>query len=304
MLVGEGDHVEAGTPLARSAGFFGWFRSELASPVAGVVESVSRRTGQVMIRQEPHPLQLDAYVDGEVAEVFPEEGVEVVTHGSLIQGIFGIGGERRGNVMLCVGDADAVLTAGAIPAEARGAVVVGGSFADAEAFRRAEDVGAAALVVGGFGDLALAQILGYDLGVAITGQEEVKTTLILTEGFGRIRMAGATFELLGGLEGRLASVNGATQIRAGVLRPEIVVPAAGAAGAGAPSDAGSVGRMDAGSTVRIIREPYFGILARVSELPSEPARIETGALVRVLRVELEGGEEITLPRANVELIHP
>ncbi len=49
----------------------------------------------------------------------------------------------------------------------------------------------------------------------------------MTEGFGRMTMAKRTFELLRGSGGRKASVNGATQIRAGVMRPEIVIPARG-----------------------------------------------------------------------------
>ena len=302
MVVEQGEAVGADQQIALSAGLFGLFRREVKSPVAGTVESISKRTGQVMLRQAPHPIELDAYVAGTVAAVVPEEGAEIVTWGSLVQGIFGVGGERRGKILVVAEGPDDTITAARLPDEVRGAVVIGGSFADAAAFRRAEEVGAAALVVGGFGDGDLKAILGYDLGVAITGQEDLKTTLILTEGFGRIRMAQATFELLRGLEGRLASANGATQIRAGVMRPEIVVPSEEAAPAAKEKDAGASGRMEIGSTVRIIREPYFGGLGRVTGLPSEPVRIETGARVRVLTVALDAGSEATLPRANVELI--
>ena len=69
-------------------------------------------------------------------------------------------------------------------------------------------------------------LLGYDLGVAITGHEDIRPTLIITEGFGQIAMAGRTYELLAANAGRRASANGATQIRAGVLRPEIIIPQA------------------------------------------------------------------------------
>ena len=62
---------------------------------------------------------------------------------------------------------------------------------------------------------------------AITGQEEKGITLVVTEGFGDLAMAERTFELLRGCAGMRASVNGATQIRAGVLRPEIIIPRPG-----------------------------------------------------------------------------
>jgi hypothetical protein len=37
-------------------------------------------------------------------------------------------------------------------------------------------------------------------------------------------MAQRTFELLKSLTGKKTSINGATQIRAGVMRPELIVP--------------------------------------------------------------------------------
>jgi hypothetical protein len=54
--------------------------------------------------------------------------------------------------------------------------------------------------------------------------------------------------------------------------------------------------------VRIIREPYFGELATVIELPPEPQLIDTGSKVRVLKAKLDKGGVVTVPRANVELI--
>ncbi len=61
---------------------------------------------------------------------------------------------------------------------------------------RAKELGIAGLVVGGIHDKDLRALLGYDLGVAITGTEQVGFTLILTEGFGTIPMASKTFRLL------------------------------------------------------------------------------------------------------------
>ncbi len=57
-----------------------------------------------------------------------------------------------------------------------------------------------------------------------------------------------------------------------------------------------------GSRVRIIREPYFGGLGKVVDLPAELEAIETEAKVRILVVELDDGTRVRLPRANVEMI--
>ena len=95
-------------------------------------------------------------------------------------------------------------------------------------------------------------------------------------------------------------MGGATQIRAGVLRPEIIIPTAADQGEEAVRS-GAVG-LQVGDLLRVIRMPYFGRVGRVRDLPTELCEVESGARVRVLAVEFEGGEQAVVPRANVELI--
>jgi hypothetical protein len=163
-------------------------------------------------------------------------------------------------------------------------------------------MGVKAIVIGGFDDQDLREFLGYDLGVAITGYEEKGLTLVVTEGFGTIPMARRTFDLLKQCEGRKVSVSGATQIRAGVLRPEIIAPRLSeTAGKDAAPDASEKG-LEVGSLIRAIRQPYFGRLGKVTALPAELTPLETEAKVRVLEVDFGDGSHILLPRANVEMI--
>ena len=60
--------------------------------------------------------------------------------------------------------------------------------------------------------------------------------------------------------------------------------------------------LDLGTTVRVIRDPYFGLLGEVSALPAEPAVLGSGSRARVLEVRFPGGATAVVPRANVELI--
>ena len=62
------------------------------------------------------------------------------------------------------------------------------------------------------------------------------------------------------------------------------------------------GGLAPGTRVRVIREPHFGHLGRVADLPSPLQKLPTEAMVRVLVVELEEGGRHVLPRANVEII--
>lgn len=295
-----GSAVARGEVVAETKGMFGLMRTTAESPVDGVLESVSATTGQLIVREPAIPVEVAAYVRGRVVEVLPDEGVVVEARGAFVQGIFGVGGETSGALRTLVEDPAEPLEPRHLRGELRGRVVVGGSHVSHETLSQAREAGVAAVVVGGFDDRDLVRLLGHDLGVAITGQENLGFTLVLTEGFGRVPMARRTFDLLRRHEGDVASVSGATQIRAGVLRPEIIVPrTSGAEG----NDRGAATDLDVGALVRVIREPGFGRLARVAALPVELQPLETEALVRVLVAEfVDGSGRTTLPRSNVERI--
>ncbi|MCU0610774.1 MAG: hypothetical protein MUE60_03170 [Candidatus Eisenbacteria bacterium] len=301
MLKKEGDSIEKGEVIAQSKSFFGLFKSSCQATVTGTVETVSSVTGQVLLREPPLPVEVRAYVDGIVADVLPGEGVVVETPATFIQGIFGIGGEIQGQLVMVVASADEILDADRLTEAVRGKVAVGGSLVTAAAIRKAIAVGAKGILAGGLHDKDLREFLGYDLGVAITGNEDKGVTLIVTEGFGKIRMAEATFNLLKRCEGMECSMNGATQIRAGVIRPEVVIPRQDKQPTNEEAGEGA-GNMVVGSQVRVIREPYFGRLGTVSLLPSELQRIESETMVRVLEVRFGDGTQAIIPRANVELI--
>jgi biotin carboxyl carrier protein len=300
LKVQQGDKVESGQLLAETRSFFGLIRTECKSPIAGTVELISNTTGHVGIRLPSTPVEVTAYIDGTVADIIPEEGVVVETYGALVQGIFGVGGERTGTLVVPAESADTQITEEHIKNDHAGAVIVGGTGITLGALRKAASIGAQGVVVGAITDTDLIAYLGHDIGVAITGQEDIPTTLILTEGFGSIRMAQRTFDLLKSLEGRKVSINGATQIRAGVIRPEVIAPLEKIPDTAAKPSKGQL--LEVGSNIRIIREPYFGMLGTVTKLPPEPVEIESGAVVRILEAELLDGTVVRVPRANVEII--
>lgn len=302
MLVKEGEQVEVGQAIARTKGMFGWFKREYKSKTAGILESVSDTTGQLILRGAPLPVQVAGYLAGEVVEVIPKQGVAIEADVSYIQGIFGIGGETFGPIKMACSDQTKTLTENEITEDMAGTVLVGGARMTGKAVRKAIEVGAAAVISGGMDDQDLREILGYDLGVAITGSETIGTTLIITEGFGDIAMAERTFELLKSREGDEAAVNGATQIRAGVMRPEIVIPLTEKEKATETEPKHTQGLLEIGASVRVIRDPYFGKIGTVGGLPSELHALGSESKARVLEVAFAGGEKVTVPRANVELI--
>ena len=73
MIKGSGESIKKGDLIAETKGLFGFFKSSVFSPVSGTIESVSSLTGQVVLREAPIPVEVDAYIEGEINDVISEE---------------------------------------------------------------------------------------------------------------------------------------------------------------------------------------------------------------------------------------
>jgi len=298
MLKKIGDHVKEGEIIAKYTPFWGLIKRFVKSPTDGVVENVSDITGQVVVREPPTPVEVNAYIPGKIATVLPQTGVVIESYGVYIQGIFGLGGERHGKLTMAVNDPADQLTPDKITPEDKDKILVGGSLVTLDALRKALEIGVKGIIAGGIKGADLSQFLGYEIGVAITGHEDINLTLVITEGFGGMNMSSRVFSLLEEFNGYETAINGATQIRAGVIRPEIFIPHREII----PESGDELsGGMKPGTLVRIIREPYFGKIGTVEVLPVHLQKIETMSDVRVVEVKLDEGNVI-VPRANVEII--
>ncbi len=296
-----GDVVKEGDVLASRKYFFGRRVKESIAPTSGTIGYISDVTGKLHIRAPPVPVEVTAYIPGEVVEVIPGEGVIVETFGAYVQGIFGIGGETHGVLEVVVSSPDETLTVDKINSSHTGKILVGGSLITGDALHKAAKNHVNGIIVGSIEDDSLVDYLGYEIGVAVTGEEEVNTTLIMTEGFGKMSMLTWTFNLLKKFEGKQVSISGATHIRAGVIRPEIIIPREVVDIVPSETEETS-SRLESGTVVRIIRGEEFGSFAKVFKLEPISKQIETESKTSVIVVTLENGKQLTLPRANVEII--
>jgi len=294
VIIELGDAVAEGQVIARSRSLFGLFTNEARAPVGGVLESISDTTGQLLIRAAPEPVELPAYLPGTVVEIEAGSGVTVEAEVALVQGIFGLGGEAFGDAVCVCRSAEETLDADSISTDHRAAVLIGGGRVTLAALERAREVGAIAVVAGSASGADLIALVGGELNPAATGDEDLGLTLVLTEGFGELAMAQGTFELLGELAGQLVSTSGTTQVRAGVIRPEVLGPCLDA------SEVEKSMEGEIGARVRIVRGERFGAVGRVSAAPDELREIGSGALATVYEVDLADGGTAVVPRANVE----
>lgn len=295
-----GDPVKENEVIAQCITMFGLIKKFVRSPIDGVVDNVSALTGRIIVRTHPEPVSVDAYIPGRVSEVIEDVGAVIETEAALIQGIFGVGGEAHGKVTVMVRSPEDQLFAEAIQPEHKGNILVSGGVVTSAALKKAVEFGVSGIISGGIKEEDLTSFIGHAIGVAITGEEEIGLTLIITEGFGKMAMSKRTFDLFNEFNGYLAHINGATQIRAGVQRPEIIIPNKDTSNTREKEEAPST--MRSGTPIRVIQTPYFGENGVVISLPINLHKVETEADVRVVEVKLNNGEQVTLPRANVEVI--
>ncbi|MDQ1279654.1 MAG: hypothetical protein QG670_916, partial [Thermoproteota archaeon] len=214
LLKKVGDKIKKDEPIARMPGPFSfagsrWGEKVCLAPCDGVIEyisstqfydpelgrMISTSSGRVLIRKPPVPIELDSYIPGTVVELLGKEGVAIECPAAYIQGILGIGGETHGKLSVISKSSSDTLTADEIGKEQAGQIIVGGGSVDVNALRKAIEVGVKGIIVGGVEAEDLNSLIGYRIGVAITGNENIGLTLIMTEGFGKMTMAQNTFEL-------------------------------------------------------------------------------------------------------------
>ena len=299
LLVAEGDAVCSGQIVGLRRSLFGKSFRKALSPVDGVVETVSSTSGQVLIREHPVSFDLRACVGGIVTKVLPGFGVEIAGDVALIQGVFGIGGETFGRLLFLGDDTHKGLSQTSRERQFQGSVVFTERPLRLDVLRFLETRGAQGVVTGSMEGEDIIQYVGKPVNPASTGRENVKVVVMLTEGFGTVKMSNKAFDILSKLEGREVALNGTTQMRAGVIRPELIAPPLPAAKEISRDESQQLREK---SSVRVVRGRRFGELGTIREIPKEPRKIETGAIVSVVTVELSGGEIQDVPVQNVEIV--
>jgi hypothetical protein len=219
-----GESVEKDEVVAIARSFFGRQTRMARSPIDGIVEDFSAKTGRMMIKGHPIPVEVYAHIPGKVTELYDNEGARLETQGYQHHGLFGVGGETHGELALAVESGDTPLTSAEIKQEHSGKILVGGSVATLDALREAVKQGVKGIIVGGVDQKDLTYFLGYELGVGVTGGEDIGLTLILTEGFGVNPVDDTLFGFFKEHVGDLACIDGATHFKSRSQRPEIIIP--------------------------------------------------------------------------------
>jgi hypothetical protein len=308
VAVKNGDAVKRGDILATQRVLWGLFKTEVRAPVGGVIERISDITGSLMIRLPSQQITVAGYLPGTVVSI--EEGIAVSLSATcaFVQGVFGVGAESHGKVTMLPSFASDTVSVDILPSSCSGLLLVSRDAPSLHLLYEAGRRGCRGWIAGSIEDVILESFAQKRFGVAVTGDEQVPFPLVITEGFGAIPMSDRAMDLFIANQGAIACISGITQVRAGAVRPEILIPLPETLQVHTEATSDQEHGLRVGSTVRCIRHPVFGRQGVITALPADPQVIGTGAHARVAEVTLRSdpvsGEEVSIliPRANLEVL--
>jgi hypothetical protein len=281
-----GEAIQADELLASRGGLLGSWRGSVRSPVEGQIVEV--RDGFVVIEAVPTMVELSAHLKGQITNVMPKRGVVISAVGTLIQGLWGCGGEAEGVLKLLVDSPQSPLRASAIDVSCHGTVIVGGHIVDEKALEQAVEAQVRGAIAGSVSS-TLCPFL-----------ESLPFPVLITDGFGNMSMSEPVFSLLHASMGREAMISTYRPGRWGGRRPEVIIPLR--VEEEIPSEDTGPRPLKVGDQVRILREPHLGGLGTVERLPRLPHTVESGARLSVAEVKLQDGDTALVSLSNVELI--
>lgn len=282
----EGQKVKEGDILFRRPGLFGYFSEELKSTANGIVEFVDSKSGFIGIRPEPRVFEVRAYLRGKVQELKEGKSIKIKSGGSgLLQGVYGRGRE-------CSGVLSYVESLSDLSAENSGKIIALSSHIGKDELVKIAKNGARGLIVSS----VCSSIVSMDFEAYGLPPNFV---FMVVDGFGLIKPSDKLIRFLEKAIDKDCSLSGQVQIRAGAIRPELIVHEA---------DLGKVMETEAqeeelkeGSEVRVVRGSHIGEVGILQSFTSTQVEFPSG--IRSLGVEvLIGNSTKIYPLQNIETV--
>jgi len=186
------------------------------APTTGTIKNIDSEAGTVTIQYDKKPYRKLAGIKGKVTTVNENYSAEIQYSGVLLPGIIGFGSEAAGKLRF-LGKPENISSCES------GDIVVFPGKIDLNLLKAAEKSGVSGFVAASIDNKDLIEFIGEEIGVALTGNEKIPYPLILTEGFGDFRMQSEYFDFFREHDRNWIFIDGHTQIRAGVIRPKIIV---------------------------------------------------------------------------------
>jgi uncharacterized protein (TIGR01319 family) len=209
----KGDFITSGEILAAK----NWIKHDqiVHSPATGTITNIDTTKGTVTIQYQKKNLQLRAYLDAIVLSIAKKRFVELEYSGTTISGCIGFGKIIDGPIVWNDKFTEADLK--------QDFIAVFPFSPNREQLNLIARNKLSGIIVPSLQEADLVNLLGYELGVGITADENLPFSIIITQGFGNLSFSPQITSALKDCTGKHGVMLPATQIRAGVVRPSLII---------------------------------------------------------------------------------
>ena len=206
LRVSLGDFVRNGQMIAADPRV-----NSCTSPVPGFVTGIDHKLGTVTIQYDMTPILIESPLAAKVVGTSSSRTVNLKCAGLKLQGVLGFGKTVKGPLR-------------SLSATSRnGDIAFTGSPADSSTLENARKLGVSGLICSSVAADALVAWLGKEPEVFITGQEDTPFSLLILSGIGCGNMNPSVLASLSSFSGTHTALFPETKIRAGILRPFLVI---------------------------------------------------------------------------------
>ena len=211
----KGDFVHSGEMIAKRLvdSQNGKMPMFVQTGTTGSITDIDLKKGTVTIQYNKDPYRRHANLPGEVTEVVEKHSATIRFNGTQFEGVIGFGGESGAPLHWMRNVSD--FTAGKIN--------VWNRKLEKDMLSTGGKSGIAGLIAPSIDFDDINSFLHQPIGVGLTGNEHILYPIVITEGFGDFSMPEALSKLLEKSTDKHCYINGMTQIRAGVIRPRVVI---------------------------------------------------------------------------------
>ena len=293
LLIGNGI-IMAGQRLFKS--------NELVAPYTCRITVIAENEGRIEMVPMFQKSQLHAHLSGFIRSI-PEIGACVIaSYGHRFQGTVGYGDEASGTIYPLI-DRECDLDEGDISDDLTGCIVVTRGGASLAALRKLTEYKIAGLVLGKLDLDILAEFSEQEPLLQLGHLMSLPFPIILYQGYEGV-MPATVFREIATLQGQYALIDASTQMRAGVSRPELIVPLDGETEllkhklVYEKIEMNEEVVLKSGDQVFLTRSPYAGQHALLVSIGSKLEATLTGTRVVLAEVRLADNTIVFLPLAN------
>ncbi len=180
------------------------------APVPGFVTEIDHSLGTVTIQYDMTPILIESPLAAKVVGTSSSRTVNLECTGMELHGVLGFGKTVRGSLSI-------------LSASSAGDIAFVENTVDSSALALAREMGVAGLVCPFIAADALVAWLGREPEVFITGREDTPFSLLILSGIGCGKMTPSVLASLSSFSGTHTALFPETKIRAGILRPFLVI---------------------------------------------------------------------------------